>query len=108
MGSKKFEVPSLTQAWLHSHEEDTSTSTVYRPTNYAFRPSRGRTGFNLRPDGTLTYRQPGAADQTESVDGTWKLEGEKLRLITPSGSQTLGIESLAPDRLVVSKGTCSS
>ena len=105
MSSKAFDPSQLAKAWLHSHEEDTGTSIVYRPANFPFRPSRGRKGFHLRPDGTLTFRQPGAADQTETADGTWKLEGENLELVAPGCTQTLCIESLEPDRLVVSKGT---
>jgi len=105
MNSKAFDLSHLAQAWLHSHEEDTATSTVYRPAKFPFRPSRGRKGFHLRPDGTLTFRQPGAADQTETADGTWILDGENLTLATPGGSQTLCIQSLEPDRLVVNKGT---
>jgi hypothetical protein len=107
MESKAFDLSQLAQAWLHSHEEDTATSTVYRPAKFAFRPSRGRKGFHLRADGSLTCRQPGAADQTETADGTWNLEGKNLELAGPDGTQTLAIESLEPDRLVVSKKTCT-
>jgi hypothetical protein len=108
MNSNEFELSHLAQAWLHSHEEDTTTSTVYRPAKFPFPPSRGRKGFHLRPDGTLTFRQPGVADQTETDVGTWKIEGENLELVTPSGPQTLFIESIEPNRLVVSKGTCAN
>jgi hypothetical protein len=108
MSCDAFDLSHLAQAWLHSHEEDTAASTVYRPATFPFRPSRGRTGFHLRPDGTVTFRQPGAADQTETDDGTWKLEGKNLELVAPRGTQTLCIESLEPNRLVVSKGTCAN
>ncbi len=38
----------LCQRWIHSHEEDTDTEMVYRPADFAFPPSRGRTGFENR------------------------------------------------------------
>ncbi len=107
MKTSALDTSQLTQSWLHAHEEDTPASTVYRPANFAFRPSRGRKGFQLRPDGTLTVRQPGPADRTETADGTWRLDGKNLSLAAPGGTQTLCIESLEPDRLVVSKAACA-
>jgi hypothetical protein len=108
MSGNALDLSHLAQAWLHSHEEDTATSTVYRPAKFPFRPSRGRKGFHLRADGTLTFRQPGAADQTETGDGEWKLNGKNLEMVLPEGTQILCIESLEPNRLVVSKGTCAN
>ena len=110
MSKKTIDVSHLAQAWLHSHEEDTATTTVYRPAKYPFPPSRGRKGFHLQPDGTLTARKPGPTDQTVTSAGTWKLEGEQLELSPQgSGAQTLCIESVEPDRLVVQKtSTCPS
>jgi len=110
MSSKTIDVSHLAQAWLHSHEEDTATTTVYRPSKFPFPPSRGRKGFYLQPDGTLTARKPGPADQTVSAAGTWKLTGKQLEL-SPQGEspQILRIESVEPDRLVVQKtSTCQS
>ncbi len=43
----------LTRHWVHSHEEDTATQTVFRPATYDFPLSRGRRSFELRPDGTV-------------------------------------------------------
>jgi hypothetical protein len=108
MSGNAIDPAHLTQAWLHAHEEDTPTSTVYRPAHFPFRPSRGRKGFQLRPDGSLALRQPGPADQTETADGTWKLAGRNLELNGPGGTQTLCIEALEPERMVVSKNqTCA-
>lgn len=95
---------TLAQAWLHSHEEDTASTTVYRPAKFAFPPSRGRSGFALQTDGTLNARKPGPTDQTEHSGGTWKLDGNEL-LLSPRGqaAQRMNIDSVAPDKLVVRK-----
>ena len=94
----------LAQAWVHSHEEDTVTTTVYRPATFPFPPARGRKGFHLQPGGTLATRKPGPTDQTVIAAGTWKLTGDHLEL-SPQGEGTrmLSIQSVEPDRLVVKK-----
>ena len=104
MSSKAIDVSHLAQAWLHSHEEDTATTAVYRPAKFPFPPSRGRKGFHLQRGGTMTVRKPGPTDQTMTAAGTWKLAGEKLEL-SPQGEgrQILRVESVEPDRLVVQK-----
>jgi hypothetical protein len=109
MSYKPIEVSHLAQAWLHSHEEDTATTTVYRPAKYPFRPSRGRQGFHLQLDGTMSSRRPGPADQTMTTVGTWKLTGDQLELSAPGETQVLCVESIESDRLVVRKtSTCQS
>ena len=104
MDKKKIDVSDLARAWLHSHEEDTPTTTVFRPVTFAFPPSRGRKGFHLAPDGTLSTRQPGPTDQTVTAAGTWKLAGDQLDL-APDGEapRSLAIETVEPDKLVVKK-----
>jgi hypothetical protein len=101
---KTVDVTQLAQSWVHSHEEDTATATVYRLATFPFPPSRGRTGFNLQLDGTLTARKPGPTDQTMLAAGAWRLAGDQLALSPQGeGKQTLHIESVEPDRLVVRK-----
>ena len=104
MNGKKIDTSCLTQQWVHSYEEDTPTTTVYRPAGFPFPPARGRKGFHLRTGGKLTALKPGPTDQTVSAGGTWKLGGEELEL-APEGERpkVLKIESLEPDRLVVTK-----
>ena len=104
MGEKPINASYIAQAWAHSHEEDTVTTTVYRPANFQFPPSRGRKGFHLDPSGTVTFRNPSPTDQSVTSIGTWKLSGERLEL-SPNGESTqiLNIESVDPDRLVVQK-----
>lgn len=110
MSSKPIDVSHVAQAWVHSHEEDTATTTVYRPAQFPFPPSRGRKGFHLQPGGNLIARKPGPTDQTVKVEGTWKLAGDQLELSRKGESaQILCLESVEPDRLIVKKTTtCQS
>src|ERR1041384_5695638 len=51
MSNNKTSVDVAPQHWVHSHEEDTDTEMVLRPAGYKFPPSRGRSSFELKPDG---------------------------------------------------------
>jgi hypothetical protein len=64
----------LLRSWVHSHEEDTQEVRVYRPAEYAFPPSRGRTGFEFRAGGELIYRGIGRTDRSEPSPGRWVIE----------------------------------
>jgi hypothetical protein len=106
MSNTTIDESRLAQAWVHSHEEDTASTTVYRPAGFPFPPSRGRKGFQLHPGGNMTARNPGPTDQTVTAVGTWKLAGRQLELSPQDGgAQTLCIELVEPDRLVVRKPT---
>jgi hypothetical protein len=91
--------------WVHSHEEDTDDEMVFRPADRPFPPSRGRTSFELRPDGTYVERSPGPVDVPEESEGSWSLEGD--RLILGAGGDRPGhaweISSAESDRLTVKK-----
>ena len=93
----------LSQHWVHSHEEDTATTQVFRPSSYKFPPARGRFGFELKADGTLIQFGIGATDRTQRSIGRWNLEGENLVFSPsePQASRKLKIVSASPDRLVV-------
>ena len=104
MSTKTIDATHLAQEWLHSHEDDTATTTVYRPASFAFPPSRGRKGFHLQTGGILTLGRPGPTDRMETSDGTWQLSGKQLKLASEAeGTQVLSIESVESDRLVVKK-----
>jgi hypothetical protein len=66
--------------WVHSHEEDTDDEMVFRPAAHPFPPSRGRTSFELRPDGTYVESSPGPVDIPEESAGSWSLEDDRLVL----------------------------
>ena len=65
----------LYQRWVHSHEENTDAEMVFRPAHYGFPPSRGRIGFDLKPDGTYTAIGIAPTDGPLPTEGTWKLSG---------------------------------
>jgi hypothetical protein len=96
----------LFQHWVHSHEEDTSAEMVFRPATFKFPRSRGRLSFELKTDGNMVQHRIGSTDRSEALRGNWKLEGNRLLLITDPNSppeRILEIAVLSHDRLVVRK-----
>jgi hypothetical protein len=95
----------LIGAWLHSREEDTESGTVYRRKSYRFPPSRGRKGFELNTDHTVTEIGYGPTDRPTGTPGTWRISGRRLEFTTADGSGTrsLEIESISPERIVIRK-----
>jgi len=85
----------LVGIWIHSHEESRDGAQVYRPGAYPFPPSRGRTSFTLRADGSALTGQPGPDDRGTTADGSWRLDGTVLALRGPEG--TARYEVLAAD-----------
>ena len=98
---------ALARTWIHSHEEDTAGSMVYRPAGFAFPPARGRSGFTLNADGSAAEFGPGAADQPSTGSARWALvAGDRLQIRSDSAttsSRLLGIESHTLDKLVLRK-----
>ena len=105
--SSQIDRDLLHQRWVHAYEEDTPTEAVYRPAGYPLPRSRGRTGFELRPDQTVTNVGIGPADRPEETAGSWELEEDDVptvRIRLPTGeTQQLPILSVERDRLVVRK-----
>jgi len=97
---------ALERAWVHSHEEDSADEQVFRPAGFAFPPSRGRRGFELRPDGKYAETAPGPTDRPEEASGTWELDDDTL-VLSPSdgrGSERLRVTVVDAERLVVARG----
>jgi hypothetical protein len=96
---------ALAQTWIHSHEEDTDSETVFRPSTYAFPPSRGRKSFQLKTDGSLVSSGPGPDDRSVKTEGQWLMSGGKLELKPSAGrpASVLQVLSAGPDKLVVKK-----
>src|SRR5712672_3089915 len=91
--------------WMHSHEEDTADKMVYRPASFNFPRSRGRAGFDLRPDRSLVEVGIGPSDKIEERPGTWEFVGGKLVLNPTSADQPaqLAVISVDKDRLLIKK-----
>ena len=102
-----IDTAALSGSWVHSHEEDSAGQNVYRPQSFKFPPSRGRSGFDLEPDGTLLEHGPDATDRTASRPGTWELRADHHLALTPAGaaapSRLLKVVAVSPDRLVLQK-----
>jgi hypothetical protein len=95
----------LRRRWVHSHEEDTEKEMVFRPAGYEFPPSRGRSSFELKPDGSLVEGGIGPTDRPVEAQGTWELRSDRLVLRRdPSHTpRVMRIASVDDDRLVVEK-----
>jgi hypothetical protein len=92
--------------WLRSTEEDTCSEIVYRPQSHPFPASRGRDGFELRPDGTVVQVSAGPADLPTRRHGRWRLVGDALHLQfegdRPSTS-VLELTDASPSRIAVKR-----
>ena len=85
----------LAGTWIHSHEEDRDGVQVFRFEEYQFPPSRGRTSFTLRADGSALTGQPGPDDRGVTAESTWRLDGAVLSIRGPGRSASY--EVLAAD-----------
>ena len=103
----RIDTKALCQRWVHSHEEDTPAEMVYRPATFKFPRSRGRSSFELNPDGSLVESRIGESDAPLEVRGTWVMQkGADLAFYDASQTQptrVLRISSVGKDRLVISK-----
>jgi len=99
--------PELCQRWLRAHEEDEGDAQVYRPASHELPPSRGRSGLELRRDGSLLETRPGADDRSAATRGRWTLAGNRLCLFRDAAAQApdreLEVISLEADRLVLKR-----
>ena len=97
----------ITGIWLHSHEEDTASTMIFRPRDYAFRPARWRDAIEVQADGTCIWHGSSADDRGESIPGTWEDlgNGQAQLTITTSAGVPLPrrVQSWAPDKLILEK-----
>lgn len=88
----------LEGTWLMSHEENSGDTLVYRPQTYTFPPSRGRTGFEIKPYGRFEQFDIAPTDGLAGRHGAWTLD-RKTKLVVnldegPDPSYTLEIVDL--------------
>lgn len=101
-----LDVAKLSQHWVHSREEDTSTETVYRPATYPFPPSRGRSGLVFNADGTMKRIGIGPTDVSAVKEGTWRIvepESGRIEVYVNNSREELTVRSLEGNQLVISK-----
>lgn len=87
--------------WIHSHEEDGEEEMVFRPATHPLPPARGRTSFDLRPDGSYLERSPGPVDVPEESAGSWSFDRGRL-VLSPADNRpgrTLEVTTAEPERL---------
>ena len=72
---------------MHSREEDRGDIQVFRPPDFAFPPSFGRDGFEMRPDGEFVQHDIGPADGTVQVRGRWTAKGPDRVAVTFGGAR---------------------
>jgi len=85
---------------LHSREEDSPSERVYRTADLPFRPSRGRAGLEIHPDGTFVAIGIGLADGQRARRGRWREEHGTIRVrCDDGGEQVLRILAVGDDVL---------
>ncbi len=104
MAKKQPDLGDLCQRWIHSHEEDTETESIYRPAGFPLPPARGRAGIELNPDKSCRSVGIAAGDGSRVSEGTWEFEdGMTLLIRIRCGDEdsVLNIRSVESDRLVI-------
>jgi hypothetical protein len=96
-----IEASQLLGRWVHSHEEDQGGRLVFRPGDFAFPPSRGRTALIFAADGELQVEGPGPTDRARTTSGHWSLRGNVLTTAAPGWSGTFEIAALDARKLVL-------
>jgi len=73
----------ITKKWWNSYEDETDPNNEkwYRPSDYEFPRSRGRKGFEFRPNGTFDYNYPGPTDMMMTDTGRWiRLSDKRIKV----------------------------
>ena len=98
------ELTQLQRKWTHSFEEDNEQEQVFRPVNFPFNRSRGRSQFDLKENGDVASFQLGRNDVPEQITGSWVIEGDHLVLNFHDGSsQVFSVKEVNENKLVVKK-----
>ena len=76
----KDDLVNIQNHWIHSYEEDLKNVKVFRPSDYDFKPSRGRAEMIIISGGELKIRPIPPNDEPITYSGNWKVEGANLEL----------------------------
>lgn len=94
--------------WLHAHEEDSNDYQIYRPQEYSFAASRGRTGFELNSGGQGYFGRVAPTDGVIWVAAAWLIKEENILEILVAGHKQAQkslyryrIENLQKDKLTL-------
>jgi len=96
-----IQASQLLGRWFHSHEESQGDRLVFRPADFAFPPSRGRTALVFGQGGDLQVEGPGPDDRRRATSGRWSLQGNVLTTAAPGWSGAFTIESVDEHALVL-------
>ena len=91
----------LEGTWLVSREENSADTLVYRPNTYAFPPSRGRTGFAIKPFGRFEQFDIAPTDGLAGRPGTWVADGPTrlhIHLTDDRGEPDYNLEIISLDK----------
>lgn len=67
----------LWNTWVHSYEDDTDSTKVFRTAGYEFPPARGRERFTLKEDGSFLYYGIAPNDgYAPPTKGSWSAKNE--------------------------------
>lgn len=90
--------------WVHVFEEDTAEGAVYRPEDDDIPLSRRpRERFELHPDGSARFLEPGPDDRHVEQPATWKQEGDAVVIRKKAGAASLRVVRQSSRRLVIQK-----
>ena len=107
LNEKKATQILLHRRWIHSHEEDTDSEVVYRPATFDFPPSRGRAGFELKPDHSYAEIGVSRNDVPQDTAGIWELEDSDNLIISISvqsaPSRKMQVTFVDEGRLVIKR-----
>jgi hypothetical protein len=100
-----IDAAALAKHWVHSHEEDSEQTRIYRPKGHPFPPARARKELELTPSGRFIERGYGATDRSNLTEGSWHIDGDDLVLQNDDGQRQSRrhIVALTSERLSLTK-----
>lgn len=92
----------LWTSWVHSYEDDTDSTKVFRPESYDFPPARGRERFALKEDGSFLYYGIAPNDgYAPPTKGSWKAQNQQTLSATAGDvSLTISLQQLKNEEII--------